>query len=184
MNGQDIVIIMGLFGSDKPTKRVQNIVDEANHPSVDSEVVGKKNSSGFIQNDYLSDKPLVEYLNSEEQPHYIFRLGSVGNLNVGVFVDNGEDLIPSSGLTTIVAVTDHRVLIVVGNKDGDRVVTIEYDAVSTLELDDVDDKHHSIYQLTIATDETNYRIRQLDSSVDDIQEKCRAAGQYIASRTE
>lgn len=42
MNGQDIVIIMGLFGSDKPTKRVQNIVDEANHPSVDSEVVGKK----------------------------------------------------------------------------------------------------------------------------------------------
>jgi hypothetical protein len=174
---------MGLFGSDKPSQEVQDLVEGAKHHSIDAEVLGKTSASGFGSHDYLNDGPLVDHLKKEEQPHYVFPLVNVADS--GVFVDNGEDLLPDSKLRTIVAITDQRILIVVGSKTGDRETSISYTAVSSIELDNDPEGRFSKYELTIGTEKADYKVRRFVPDVDEgIDEKFRAAGQYIAEMTE
>lgn len=174
---------MGLFGSDEPSQEVQSLVEGAKHHSVDTEVLGKTSASGFVSHDYLNDGPLVDHLEKGEQPHYVFPL--VNAADSGVFVDNGEDLLPGNKLRTIVAVTDQRILIVVGDKTGDRATSISYTAISSIELDNDPEGRFSKYVLTIGTDEADYEVRRFVPDIDEgIDEKFRAAGHYIAKMSE
>lgn len=174
---------MGLFRSDKPSQEVQDLVEGAKHHSVNAEVLGKTSASGFGSHDYLNDRPLVNHLEKGEQPHYVFPLVNVADS--GVFVDDGEDLLPDNKLRTIVAVTDQRILIVVGDKTGDRVTSISYTDISSIELDNDPEGRFSKYELIIGTDEADYKVRRFVPDVDEgIVEKFRAAGHYIAELTE
>lgn len=177
-------LLMGLFGRDEPTERVQSLVEEAKHNSVTAEVIGKRKASGIGSRDYLNDEPLIEHLQEEEQPHFVFPLVTAGDS--GVFVDAGDDLLPNGKFRTIVAVTDQRVLIVVGDKTGDKEASITYPEITAIELNDEDVGRHTLYDMTIVTKAETYHIREFTSEDrgEETNTKFREAGQYISGLTD
>lgn len=165
---------MGLFGSDTPDERVQNLVDNAKHESVSIDVLSKKKASGWGSHNYLNDAPLIEHLNPEEQPHFIYAIADAGGN--GVFVENGDDLLPNGKLRTNVAVTDQRILIVIGDKNGDKAISIGYSEIAKIELNIADNQK----ELAIGTGNDVYNIQQSTGKYDKIPETI----EYIAGLTD
>jgi hypothetical protein len=172
---------MGLFSSDEPSEEVKNLVKGAEHQSVDAEVLGETSSSGLGANDYLNDGPLVDHLHHGEQPHYILTMSDVAGC--GVFVDDGEDLLPDKNLRDMVAVTNERILIVVGKKSGDRHFVIDYSDICSISLNSEESHHPESVILRIGTEQLEYEFRTLDLAEAN-EQKFKEAGQYIADMTD
>lgn len=149
---------MGLFGSDDISERVQKIAENAKHNSVTEEKLGKKTASGFGSHDYLNDKPLIDYLEDNEQPHFIWALADSTN-RPPVTVEDGQDLRTNSKVRVMIVLTDIHIVFVVGNKDGDKKSVIEYSEIDSVEINTnfFDNKHS--HALTLETSDNKYHIR-------------------------
>lgn len=171
---------MGLFGSDQTDERVQDIVESAIHDSVTAEKVGKKKSSGLTAHNYLNDKPLVEYLQKDEQPHFLWAIvDSWGIENPPVEVNEGQDLVPNGKLRVMVALTDERLLFVVGNKEGDKEVTVPYSEIGDIQIGTGSGtKEFPI--LSVITSDINYNIRGGISGDERLQD-FEQAGEFVSA---
>lgn len=80
-----------------------------------------------------SYRPLLEYLEDEEQPHYLFE-GSE------LLIEDDEDNVVRNHPTRAlqVVVTDERVVYVLGDRTADNVLTVPHEDVVDVYVDDVD----------------------------------------------
>lgn len=167
---------MGLFGSDKPDPEVQSLVEQAKHDSVSVEVLSKKNASGLISVNYLNNSTLIQHLRDEEQPHFIFPL--LPFEHNGVIVDD-ENVSPSSGLRTNVVISDDRILIAVGKKEGDEIISIEYGDILDVSLEQPEEE---IYVLNVRTHQKTFEIWRSNLDEDEsVNEKIQLAIEYISN---
>jgi hypothetical protein len=166
---------MGLFGGDKPDPEVQSLVEQAKHDSVSIEVLSKKNASGLVTPNYLNNSTLIEYLQDEEQPHFIFPL--IPFDHNGVIVDD-ESVSPSSGLRTNVVISDDRILIAVGKKEGDEIISIEYGDIIDVSVEQPEEE---IYVLNIRTRQKIFEIWRSNLDEDEnVSDKVQLALEYIS----
>lgn len=175
---------MGLFRRSPSDDRVRSLVAGATDGSVTAAVLSRTGSPGAGGHDYLNDAPLVDYLVAGEQPHFVVPLVPVGGS--GVFVDGGENLLPNSRFRTMVAVTDRRVLIVVGDADGDRETAIAYPDVTGVELTEECGDGTRRYGLELTTGTATYRIQRstADRDAERVRKRFRRAGEFVAAMVE
>jgi len=93
-------------------------------------------STGNPLRKFLFDKPLIEYLEDTEQPHYLFRNDSRG---FRVVTPDGDEETPHHYWHSIwtrghrhLLVTDRRLLYIVGSKGGDDIAEFNYDDITTV----------------------------------------------------
>jgi len=92
----------------------------------DGELLTGTGSGGVLASGYLREKPLIEYLGDSERVTYL-----LSNKKKGVRKESDEDqtaYTPGDGYQAILAVTDTRVMFVVGNcaGTGDRQFAVPY----------------------------------------------------------
>lgn len=110
---------------------------------------------GLLGGGYLGDQPFVEYLDEREQPRHVFF-----NEKQGLRYERDGDtqrMTPGSDYRAIAAVTDKRVLFVVGESshdgiEGDQPISLPYTQISG--VDAVDGMLRRRLTLTTATDAT------------------------------
>lgn len=113
---------MGLFGSDdndEVSEEVQQLVNEARHKSVKIDRLTKLKPGRMSR--YLEDKPLIEYLKNDEQPHFILAARQKSPSAEGTSYDLPEQ--SGSGMIMHM-ITDERWLVVSSNTDGDQTFEI------------------------------------------------------------
>ena len=125
--------------------------------------IGGKNSSTFKT--YLSGPSVYEQLEDDEQIHYLLVnewFGLVAKTNSG---SSGPNYAPTDDLHAIAAVTDRRILFVVGQEDGDETVSIDIDQI----IDAVVQRGSLSTKIQFITDDKKYifRVRESDSSDPD-----------------
>lgn len=88
--------------------------------------------SGFLGRAVLADDPLIEHLRDDETLHYL-----LSGPATPTRIDDGEsERVDARGsFLTLVAVTDVRVLVVVGDEDGDQRFAFYYGDVVDVELE-------------------------------------------------
>lgn len=148
---------MGWFSSDEPNEEVQVLIDNAKHDSVTAEVLSNKDSSAWGAHNYLNDRPLINHLNQGEQPHFITHM--TNSQGGGIFTESSEDLLPNGKLRTNIAVTDQRILVVIGDKNGDREKAVNYDEILDIDRNTKNIDNNKIFELSITTEEETYQIR-------------------------
>lgn len=104
----------------------------------------------------LSDRPIIEYLYKDEQPHFTFRCDKIK-------IPARSTAKPKHGAYLVV--TDRRVLVLVGTDDGDKEIEIAY-----TEINDVDWSDFPSQKIILATTIGEYRFKidhlpQLESSL-------------------
>lgn len=92
--------------------------------------------TGSLTDTYLFDRPLIEYIQPDEQPEYLFRNDSRG---FRITHADGTEETPHHDWNSSWArghrhllVTDRRLLYVVGSKDGDEFREFPHDAISDI----------------------------------------------------
>ncbi|RXK51518.1 PH domain-containing protein [Halorientalis pallida] len=98
----------------------------------DEELLTGTGSGGVFASGYLKDKPLIEYLGAEERVAFL-----LSNKKKGVRRESDEDatvFTPGDGFQAIAAITDTRVLFVVGDSNGTGDTSF---AVPYTEIEDV-----------------------------------------------
>jgi hypothetical protein len=132
-----------------PPAEARRLAETARGESVTAEKLGCREVQGLLGTRllgrrHLEDRPLLEYLQPDEQPHFVFALG-------GVDRDGADGLWPGGGYSVMVAITDLRVLFVVGHRDDeDESLTVPYDAVAGMKS--------APANLWLRTDGEKYRI--------------------------
>jgi hypothetical protein len=157
---------MGWFSSDEPEEEVQVLIDNARHDSVTAEILCNKDSSGWLGYDYLNDRPLIEHLDEEEQPHFITNMTDMKG--AGIFTESHEELQPNGKLRTIIAVTNQRILCVIGDEDGDRKMVINYDEILDIDANIKPNDGIDLLEMSIVTEQETYYIRQTRASIPEI----------------
>jgi hypothetical protein len=144
---------MGLFSSG-PDEEVQELIDNARGDSVTSDKLTKP-ETGRMAWDRLNDGPLMDYLEEDEQPHYILTQQDKS----GIAVEGSDNIRPDGKYRTMMAVTDRRIIFAAGGDGGDRIESIEYDSVTGIESRTGTEKSDGSKQikLTIETPEKTYR---------------------------
>jgi hypothetical protein len=150
-------------GCDPPPK-ARELAEAAEWDSVTPERLGCCEVPGLLGtrlsgSRYLHERPLVAYLPGDERPRHLFARGRVGR-------DEADDLVASGGYSVMVAVTDLRVLFVVGHRDDpDQTLSVPYDTVAGAKA--------APSNVWLRTDDEKYRIRSADP--DEIE----AARDYV-----
>lgn len=112
-----------------PPREAHRLAESADGDSVTAEKLGCREVPGLFGtrlggSRHLQERPLGAYLQPDEQPHFAFATG-------GVDREEADGLWPTGGYSAMVAVTDVRVLVVVGHRDDpDLSLTVPYDAVA------------------------------------------------------
>lgn len=147
--------------------------------------VGGKDSSTIKP--YLSGPSVYERLEDDEQIHYLLVnewFGLVAKTNSG---SSGPNYAPTGDFRSIAAVTDKRILFVIGQEGGDKVISIDIDDVE----DAIIQRGALSTKIQFETVDKNYifRVRETDSSdpdevVEYIQRKSsEAASTHSAEQT-
>lgn len=112
--------------------KIKEIINSA-EGTIDQELLTKEGRGGFISTGYLHNKPLIEYLKSDESLEYLF-----DNIKNGVTItrdDEERTATPDSAYRTLFAVTSQRVFCVVGREDGDKVLEIPMEEITGAVVD-------------------------------------------------
>lgn len=106
-------------------KRAQALVDAAIHESVTAKRLTKSNTDGILTTGYLFDEPVINRLNSDEQPNFIF----TNQKGVAIANRDGETALmePDLGGSTFLVVTDERLIFITGMESGDVEFSIPYE---------------------------------------------------------
>lgn len=104
------------------------LVSNARHDSVTEKLL--TSTDGGLITDYLKDKPLIEYLQENEHPHYIF----ANDMPPEFSGPKNPHWTGGKGYKNMHMVTDRRWLIVSGHKDGDRTFEIPFESIDFVEI--------------------------------------------------
>jgi len=119
-------------------KNAAELVDNAQHESVTEKRLTKL--KGGLTARYLYDKPLIDHLKDDEEPHFI--LAARQNTPTFRGADkpswSGEKL---TGGMPMHLITDQRWLIVIGKKDGDELFEIPFSEISINDYSTSSTKH-------------------------------------------
>lgn len=120
-----------------------NVIDVSASGEPDAPVLTRTASGGMLGGNYLRTDPLAAYLGDNEVAQYVLR-----NKKSGLRVESGgtgrgdggadepsEHLEPASDYQALAAVTDVRIVFVVGTPEGDRSVSIPLSDVVTVDVD-------------------------------------------------
>jgi hypothetical protein len=96
---------------------VLNLADQSEPPSV----LTQTSLDGLLGGTILADDPVTTYLKETETPRYVVR-----NKNAGITIKDGTEqhIQPDDSFQTVAVATDQRLVVVVGQKRGDEVVTL------------------------------------------------------------
>jgi len=141
------------------------LAQNANDKSVTKERLAKKSARVISR---LSEKPIIDYLHEEEQPHYIFVGPSTGFV---LSTDGNESISPESNYNAFLVVTDQRILGLIGQEDGDEVLSHEYAEISDIEIE----QHLAKYKVKIETGNVGYTFHANKNNDLDIN----AAADYM-----
>jgi hypothetical protein len=108
---------------------VKRMVAESPGTSLTQELLLDTGEVGFASPAYLNEAPLVKYLDEDETVQYL-----LWNNTKGVRFESQSDITPSEDYRTMVAVTDHRLLIVVGCEEENKEHSIPYDTILEIDL--------------------------------------------------
>jgi hypothetical protein len=89
--------------------------------------------TGGIINTHLYDDAIIEYLNKNEQPEYIFKHDTKG---FRITKETGDEKTPHHAGTNgrcYLLVTSHRILYIAGDTDGDESITFPYEKIADID---------------------------------------------------
>lgn len=159
---------MGLFGGsdDGGYPRTTDLVMNARGGSITGSVL--TTTSRRLKPDYIDDRPVIELLGEEEQPHYYF-----GNVNAGISRDGvttgAGNSIP---FISFCVITDERVLLITSGTSGE---SLPYEALERINME-TGKRHH---QISFTTEDAEYRLPVVRKSDTDEME---AAVAYMRRR--
>lgn len=78
---------------------------------------------------YLSGDPVISYLYEGEQPHFIFTSGLNSDPVEVRSQDGGVEVVDPGAYKTFGVITDERILLIIGQEDGDEFVGLPFDAI-------------------------------------------------------
>lgn len=118
---------MGIFGSSDQA----DIVANAKGESVTEGRLFEK-SGRIIKR--LETKPIIDYLLENEQPHFILKGSSKGlETRSG---DDVQSVAPGAAYNAFFVVSDQRIGVLAGNRDGDRTVFFDYEDVQAVDFEE------------------------------------------------
>jgi hypothetical protein len=119
----------------------------------------------------LADAPLIERLRRSEHPQFVLE-----SRRRGVASDRHGTLAPSSDFRALTAVTDERLLAVVGTESRDRTISVPWGAITAVETD------AGVFssRLSVVTDDDAYDFWASAGAIDDAE--LAAAESFVASR--
>lgn len=122
-----------------------NVIDVSESGKPESAVLTSTATSGILGSTFLHSEPLSTYLGESERAQYVLRNKRTG---LRIESDGGgdwsgdgdrdgetEQLTPASDYQALAAVTDVRIVFVVGTPDGDRSTSIQLADVATVAAD-------------------------------------------------
>lgn len=89
--------------------------------------------TGGMINTHLYDDAIINYLNKNEQPEYIFKHDTSG---FRITKQTGDEKTPHHASTNgrcYLLVTSHRILYIAGDSDGDESITFPYEKIADIE---------------------------------------------------
>jgi hypothetical protein len=121
--------------------------------------------SGGLVTTHLYDKPIIDYLDQDEQPHYLLKNESKGFRII--YPDRNKEETPHHNYSgrNYFLVTDKRVVYVAGDSSGDEMMTFDYDEVFDLRYTGKKLKGYSIF--LEANDGTEYKFHTRDNDIGD-----------------
>jgi hypothetical protein len=154
-------------------ERAKQIVEQAEGSAITKELLLGQESSSDEAKQVLADQPLIEYLYENESPNYIFWS------DLRAFSLPNQNLDPASDFRAVCVISNERVLLVVGTKEGDQVVSIPYDAISTAEVSTGIMKH----RLTITPDDNDSGDYDLYIAQDAVEseDELEKSSEYISN---
>ena len=124
---------MGLFSSG-PDEETKELIDAAKGDSVTADKLTKA-ETGMAAWDRLNDKPLIDYLDDEEQPHFIIAQQNKRGIHVTEDGDTHTTSIePDGKFRIMMTVTDSRVLFTAGGSSGDKTVSVDFEDITGAKL--------------------------------------------------
>jgi len=142
---------------------VEELILESNHDSVTKERLTKL--KGGLTAQYLFDKPLIEYLDEDENPHFILFARTKPPVFSGATPSALSDRSPDGMAMHLL--TDKRWIIVIGLDDGDESFDIPWENVLEVDISTGISKH----KITLITNDHHIEIpirNKFDS--DDIKD--------------
>lgn len=162
------VLDMGLFG-DSPSGRVGELIKNANHDSVTEKRLTEVEATGLIGRGFkLNEKPVIDYLNEDEQPHHMLFNG-VGGRSTEVSSEEGSTSF-SIGGSSVYCLTDDRMLVVIGKEEEDVSISIPYDLIEEFNCKTARMKHK--ISVTTGSDAVIEELKKASDEVAEISGKC------------
>jgi hypothetical protein len=156
--------------------RLQRLVSEAHHESVTPDILTETKAN--FGSPRLSDRPLITYLRSNEQPHFVFHAKKETPEWFGVGAPD-EELSRSRGHIVLHLITDQRWIMVAGNRKGDQTNVIPLERIAAVDYSTEGAIEHSIAEripnntVVLDTDDAFFEIPiARDFDVDDFEELC------------
>lgn len=105
---------------------IEEIIEAARHASVTREALTETRRSRYLRSDtgWLYRRPLISYLDSDEQPHFI--LESTQPVKVER-EEETEEMAPTSPHRSFACITDRRVLLLVGREPENWAVALKFE---------------------------------------------------------
>lgn len=161
---------MGMLGSE-PDDPVEAMVERARGDSV-TETKLTRVGNRMVRQGTLEDRPVVDYLREDEQPHHIL---FASNHEFGF---DGEDHAVNTLYWQTLVVTDQRLLVLVGDNGGDTGEVIPYETIDPYSLDARSDSiTHDELRLVAGGVECEFEVHS-KIGIDEL----RAAAEYIRKR--
>lgn len=121
---------MGLFGfggkdesEDEGGREIQ-LAKESKGNSVTAKRLTTTKRGFGAGADYLADKSVLDLIEENEQPHFLFPTDGIGGHRIQR--QTTSNITPDDDYRTIMVVTDERILLLSGNNSGDRSNIIDY----------------------------------------------------------
>lgn len=86
--------------------------------------------TGGLLTTYLYDKPLIEHIDSDEQPEFVKEISNTHKISKGPSSDKNDLFARNGSGKSYLLVTDQRIICVMGAEDGDVTFEIRYDDLS------------------------------------------------------
>lgn len=139
---------MGLFDRGSGNERADRLSNDAHGGSVTTRKLLNNRRNPMMN--YLSEESLLDHLYEDEQPHFIFHNDSKGIIKDGTKISRSFD----SNFSSLLVITDKRVLFFDGGEDGDRGEALSYYAIDEAEVDSGLTK----YKMTVKTSDNTYEF--------------------------